>query len=247
MPDLRQVRCLVTGGAGYIGSHVVDALRRAGAEVVVLDNLCSGHHWAVPDGLLVEADLADSATVDQVLATGCGGRAFDALLHFAAHIWVGESINRPDKYYVNNTAHAASLFARAAQWGVRNVVFSSTAAVYGEPSTVPVDETAPLRPINPYGTSKMMAERILRDVAGAYGQGIGILRYFNVAGAHDDGHPGEATPDNSHLVKVACEVARGRRPRLRVNGIDYPTPDGTCVRDFIHVQDLAAAHIATLV
>ncbi len=242
MRKLRSLRCLVTGGAGYVGSHVVHLLRECGAEVVVVDNLYSGHRWAVGDAGLIELDLAAHERVAALLAA----ERFDAVLHFAAHIWVGESVTDPAKYYANNTANAARLFQAAAQSGVRHVVFSSTAAVYGRPETVPVPESAPLAPINPYGASKMMAERILTDVAAAHGLGSAILRYFNVAGAKDDASIGEATPDNSHLVKVACESALGLRPRLRVNGDDYPTPDGTCVRDYIHVQDLAAAHVAAL-
>jgi UDP-glucose 4-epimerase len=243
MGDLGGLRCLVSGGAGYVGSHVVHELSARGCEVVVVDNLCSGHRWAVGDAALIEADVGDAAALEPVLAGG----GFDALLHFAAHIWVGESVRNPGKYYRNNTANAAVLFDLAARHGIRHVVFSSTAAVYGEPTTVPIPETTPLAPMNPYGTSKMMAERILADIAAAHGQRCAVLRYFNVAGAHDDGCLGEATPDNSHLVKVACESALGRRGRLRVNGDDYPTPDGTCIRDYVHVQDLAEAHVAALV
>ncbi len=242
MANLSGVRCLVTGGAGYIGSHVARALRSEGAAVTILDNFYSGHRWAVGDAALAELDLADRAGLATLLDAG----RFDALLHFAAHIWVGESVSDPGKYYRNNTANAAVLFDLAAKSGVRHVVFSSTAAVYGAPERQPIDETTPLAPINPYGTSKMMAETILTDVARATGQGTAILRYFNVAGAHDDGSLGEATPDNSHLVKVACEAAFGLRPRMCINGVDYPTPDGTCVRDYIHVQDLADAHVAAL-
>jgi UDP-glucose 4-epimerase len=242
MGGLRALRCLISGGAGYVGSHVVHALRAVGCEVVVLDNLYSGHRWAVGDATLVEADIADTATVDEVMAAW----RFDALLHFAAHIWVGESMANPAKYYRNNTANAVGLFECAARHGIRDVVFSSTAAVYGEPATIPIPETVPLVPVNPYGASKMMAERILGDIARAHDQRVAILRYFNVAGAHDDGAIGEATPDNSHLVKVACESALGLRGRLRINGTDYPTPDGTCIRDYVHVQDLAEAHVAAL-
>jgi len=242
MTDLRALNCLVTGGAGYIGSHVARLLREHGAQVTVLDNFYSGHRWAIGDARLVEADVGDRDRVDALLA----GERFDALLHFAAHIWVGESVREPGKYYRNNTANAAVLFEAAARHGVRHVVFSSTAAVYGAAAGPLIEETAPLAPLAPYGASKMMAERILTDIAEAAGQGTAILRYFNVAGAHDDGTLGEATPDNSHLVKVACEAALGLRPPLQINGADYPTPDGTCVRDYIHVQDLAAAHVAAL-
>jgi UDP-glucose 4-epimerase len=242
MADLDGLHCLVTGGAGYIGSHVVRALRDDGAKVTVLDNFYSGQRWAIGDAGLIEMDLADHAAAGDLFAH----RRFDALLHFAAHIWVGESVREPGKYYRNNTANAANLFDCAARAGLRHVVFSSTAAVYGEPAGETLDETLPLAPINPYGASKMMAERILTDIAASAGQSTAILRYFNVAGAHDDGTLGEATPDNSHLVKVACETALGHRPRMRINGDDYPTPDGTCIRDYIHVQDLADAHVAAL-
>jgi UDP-glucose 4-epimerase len=242
MAELRALNCLVTGGAGYIGSHVARMLREGGARVTILDNLYSGHRWAIGEARLVEADVGDRPRLAALLAS----ERFDALLHFAAHIWVGESVRDPGKYYRNNTANAAVLFELAARHGIRHVVFSSTAAVYGEAAGPLIDEDAPLAPLAPYGTSKMMAERILADVAAAAGQRTAILRYFNVAGAHDDGTLGEATPDNSHLVKVACEAALGLRAPLRINGDDYPTPDGTCVRDYIHVQDLAAAHVAAL-
>ena len=238
----RHLRVLVTGGAGYIGSHVVRQLREAGHAVVVYDNLSTGHRWAVGDAELVVGDLADRLHLEAVLAD----RPFDAVLHFAASIWVGESIADPLKYYANTTANALHLFEACVHAGVRRLVFSSTAAVYGEPERVPIPETTPLAPINPYGASKMMAERMLADVAAVSGLRHAILRYFNVAGADPLARIGEATPDNSHLIKVACEVALGRRPGLRVNGTDYPTPDGTCIRDYIHVEDLASAHLAAL-
>jgi UDP-glucose 4-epimerase len=240
--SLRGLSCLVPGGAGYIGSHIVAALQHAGAAVTVLDNFYSGQRWAVGTAELVELDLGDGPALEALF----DARRFDAMVHCAAHIWVGESTRDPGKYYRNNTANTARLADLAARAGLRAVVFSSTAAVYGEPSVVPISERAPLAPINPYGASKAMAERIITDIARAHGQRTAVLRYFNVAGAHDDGHLGEATPDNSHLVKVACQVGIGRRPVLRINGTDYPTPDGTCIRDYIHVQDLAEAHVAAL-
>jgi len=233
---------LVTGGAGYIGSHVVAMLHEAGYPVVAYDDLSSGHRWAVRDAELIVGDLGDRERLEAVLA----GTRFAAVLHFAANIWVGESVREPAKYYRNNVVNALNLFEFAARHGVGSFVFSSTAAVYGEPETMPVEETAPLAPINPYGASKMMAERILADVASAAGLRYVILRYFNVAGANVEGRIGEATPNNSHLVKVACEAALGIRPGIAINGVDYPTRDGTCVRDYLHVEDLASAHIEAL-
>ena len=237
------LRVLVTGGAGYIGSFVVRHLLDAGHSPVVFDSLYSGHRWAAQEAELVVGDLGDRRQLEGLLST----RSFDAVVHCAAHIWVGESVRNPGKYYFNNTSNAIRLFELCAQYGIRNVVFSSTAAVYGEPAGVDViPETTPLAPINPYGASKMMAERVLRDVAAAADLRFAILRYFNVAGADAEARIGEATPDNSHLVKVACETALGLRPGMRVNGTDYPTPDGTCVRDYVHVDDLARAHVAAL-
>ena len=235
------LRVLVTGGCGYIGSFIVRHLLDAGHRVTVVDNLYAGRREAAQEASLVVADLSDSAALDAALATGT-----DAVVHCAAHIWVGESVRDPAKYYRNNTTKAVNLFDACARHGVRHVVFSSTAAVYGEPGTDLIAEATPLAPINPYGASKMMAERVLRDVAAAHGQGWMILRYFNVAGADAQTRIGEATPDNSHLVKVACETAAGLRPGMRINGTDYPTPDGTCIRDYVHVDDLARAHILAL-
>jgi UDP-glucose 4-epimerase len=234
---------LVTGGAGYIGSHVTRLLVEAGERVAVYDNLSSGHAWAVAPGAeLVVGDLGEC----QRLAAMFAERRFDAVLHFAAHIDVAESVREPAKYYRNNVMNALGLFEIAAQHGVGRVVFSSTAAVYGEPDAELIDEATPLAPINPYGASKMMAERILTDIAAAAGQRYAILRYFNVAGADPEARIGQATPGSQHLIKLACEAALGLRPVMRINGTDYPTPDGTCVRDFIHVDDLARAHLAAL-
>lgn len=234
---------LVTGGAGYIGSFVVRHLLDAGHRPVVLDNLYSGHRWAAQEAELVVADLADRTAVAELLAA----RRFDAVVHCAAHIWVGESVRDPIKYYANNTGNGIALFDLCARHGVRAVVLSSTAAVYGQPGVELLDESLPPAPINPYGASKMMAERVLTDLCAASGMRHATLRYFNVAGADAQARIGEATPDNSHLVKVACETALGLRPCLRVNGTDYPTPDGTCVRDYVHVDDLARAHLDALV
>ena len=238
-PDLRKVKVLVTGGAGYVGSHIALALREAGAEVVVFDNLSTGHPWAVLDAALVVGDLADDALLADTLAAG----GFDAVVHCAAHIWVGESMREPARYYLNNAANAFRLFDLCARHGIRHLVHSSTAAVYGQPEMELIPETAPLEPINPYGASKLMAERALRDIAVARDLRYAILRYFNVAGADRQARIGEATPNNSHLIKVACETALGLRSGMRINGTDYPTPDGTCIRDYVHVEDLADAHV----
>ncbi len=238
----RSLRILVTGGAGYIGSHIVRDLGAAGHHVLVYDSLYSGHRWAVLDADLIEADLGDRARLERVLS----GSGFDAVVHCAGHIWVGESVAKPGKYYFNNAANAFRLFDLCAQYGIPHVVFSSTAAVYGQPGVELIDEDQPLAPINPYGASKLMAERALQDIAAASGLRFAILRYFNVAGADAAARIGEATPDNSHLIKVALETAAGRRPFMPVNGTDYPTPDGTCIRDYVHVDDLAAAHVQAL-
>ena len=233
---------LVTGGCGYIGSFVVRHLLDAGHRPVVLDNLFSGHRWAAQEARLVEGDLADRALVQALLAE----QRFDAVVHCAAHIWVGESVREPARYYANNTANAVQLFDLCARAGVPAVVFSSTAAVYGQPDLPLLDESLPLAPINPYGASKMMSERVLTDVAAATGLRYAILRYFNVAGADAEARIGEATPDNAHLIKLACETAAGARPAMAIHGTDYPTPDGTCIRDYVHVDDLARAHVAAL-
>ncbi|MEZ5935979.1 MAG: UDP-glucose 4-epimerase GalE [Alphaproteobacteria bacterium] len=238
--DKRQL--LVTGGAGYVGSHVVKALAGHGEDVVVFDNLSTGVDWAVQDAELVVGDLGDRQALDALFRR----HRFEAVLHFAAHIWVGESVRKPVKYYRNNVANALNLFETARQHGVPHLIFSSTAAVYGEPDADLIDESLPVAPINPYGASKMMAERLLADIAAASDMTYAVLRYFNVAGADPEGRIGEVTPDNSHLIKIACETALGLRAAMSINGTDYPTPDGTCIRDYIHVEDLAAAHVAAL-
>ena len=238
----QQRKLLVTGGAGYIGSHVVKALVGQGEDVVVFDNLSTGFAWSVKNAELVVGDLGDRSALEALFAD----HSFEAVLHFAASIWVGESVRNPLKYYRNNVANALNLFEQVKDHSVPHVIFSSTAAVYGEPDAELLDETMPSAPINPYGASKMMAERCLTDTAAASDMTFAILRYFNVAGADPEGRIGEATPDNSHLVKIACETASGQREAMSINGTDYPTADGTCIRDFIHVEDLAAAHVAAL-
>lgn len=242
MPSGAGLNVLVTGGAGYIGSFIVRHLLDAGHRPVVFDSLVSGHRWAAQEAELVVGDLADRRKLESLL----GVRSFDAVIHCAAHIWVGESVRAPVKYYANNTANAIQLFDLCVQYGIRDIVFSSTAAVYGQPEVPLIDESLPPAPINPYGASKMMAERVLVDLCAATGQRYAILRYFNVAGADAQARIGEATPHNSHLVKVACETAIGLRARMAVNGTDYPTPDGTCIRDYVHVDDLARAHVEAL-
>jgi len=235
-------KLLVTGGAGYIGSHVVKALTDQHEEVVVFDNLSTGFAWSVEQAHLVVGDLGDRQGLEALFER----HRFDAVLHFAANIWVGESMRDPAKYYRNNVTNALNLFDLASRHQVPHVIFSSTAAVYGEPDIELLDESLPSAPINPYGASKMMAERLLKDIAEATDMTFAILRYFNVAGAHAGGRIGEATPHNSHLVKIACETAIGLRQAMAINGTDYPTADGTCIRDYIHVDDLAAAHVAAL-
>lgn len=236
------MRALVTGGAGYIGSHIVHGLADAGHEVTALDDLRAGHRRAVGEAELVTLDLGDERGLEALLQA----RRFDAVVHCAGSIWVGQSVREPARYYRNNAANAFALFDGCARAGVLALVLSSTAAVYGEPELQPIAEDVPLRPINPYGASKMMAERALADIGRATGMATAALRYFNVAGADPALRTGEATPDNSHLVKVACEAAIGRRPGMRINGDDYPTPDGTCIRDYVHVDDLARAHLDAL-
>lgn len=236
------MKVLVTGGAGYIGSHVVRQLREAGHDVLVYDNLSTGHRWALLGAPLVVGDLADGDALDALFAA----HAFDAVLHFAAHIVVPESVADPLKYYANNTRNTLSLLERVQRFGVGCFVFSSTAAVYGSPDQALVDESVPLLPINPYGASKMMSERMLSDLGLAGGPRYVTLRYFNVAGADPEGRLGQASPDATHLIKMACQAALGKRPSLQVFGTHYATPDGTCVRDYIHVEDLARAHIDAL-
>ncbi|MEM9442022.1 MAG: UDP-glucose 4-epimerase GalE [Pseudomonadota bacterium] len=235
-------KILVTGGAGYIGSHVVKALIEQGEDVVVFDNLSTGFAWSVADAELVVGDLADRGALNDLFCR----HQFEAVLHFAANIWVGESVRKPAKYYRNNVANALNLFELVSDHDVAHLIFSSTAAVYGQPDVSLLNETLPSAPINPYGASKTMAERLLTDIAATSSMTFAILRYFNVAGADPESRIGEATPFNNHLVKIALETALGLRKSMSINGTDYPTEDGTCIRDYIHVEDLAAAHVAAL-
>jgi UDP-glucose 4-epimerase len=230
---------LVTGGAGYIGSHMVHALVDAGERVVVVDNLSTGFRWAIPgDVPLVVGDTGDAALMASLMAQ----HGVDAIIHFAAWIVVPDSVKDPLGYYRNNTANSRALIEAAVGAGVRRFIFSSTAAVYGNPAVVPVAEDAPLMPMSPYGSSKLMTEIMLRDAGAAHGLKHVILRYFNVAGADPELRTGQSTPNATHLIKVAVETALGLRPKLQVFGTDYPTPDGTCIRDYIHVSDLVRAH-----
>jgi UDP-glucose 4-epimerase len=230
---------LVTGGAGYIGSQMVNELRDAGERVVVLDNLSTGHRFAVPDGVpLIVGETGDQPLVAKLIREHGVGE----IIHFAASIVVPDSVRDPLGYYRNNTANSRALIECAVQGGVRRFIFSSTAAVYGNPTTIPVPEDAPKEPISPYGWSKLMTEIMLGDASRAHGLAHVILRYFNVAGADPKNRTGQSSPAATHLIKVAAETALGLRPKLQVFGTDYPTPDGTCIRDYIHVSDLTRAH-----
>ncbi len=236
-------RILVTGGAGYIGSHVVKALGLKGYEALTYDNLSTGNRWAVLCGGLLVADLSDRDALRNVL------KDFrpDGVMHFAASIVVPESVVDPMKYFRNNTVNTLTLLGEMKECGVRNFIFSSTAAVYGVPRTVPVKEDAPLIPINPYGSSKMMTEYILRDLGLADRDFRYVsLRYFNVAGADREGKIGQAYREATHLITRALKAAKGEFDKLEIFGTDYPTPDGTCIRDYIHVDDLSDAHILAL-
>jgi UDP-glucose 4-epimerase len=234
---------LVTGGAGYIGSHAVLALLDSGWPVVVLDDLSTGFDWAVPDGAtFVRGDIADRALVARLI----GEHGIGAIMHFAGSVVVPESVERPLKYYENNTVKSRSLIESAVEGGVRHFLFSSTAATYGIPAAVPVAEDAPTVPINPYGWSKLMTERMLADAAAAHPLNYCALRYFNVAGADPAGRSGQSTRGATHLIKVAVEAATGKRDHVDVYGTDYDTPDGTGIRDYIHVTDLAEAHVMAL-
>ena len=235
-------KILVTGGAGYIGSHVVKQLTAQGEDVIILDNLSTGFREAITSGELIVGDMGDTALVNRIMTDN----KIETVMHFAAHTIVPESVSDPLKYYGNNTCNSRKLLACCQEHKIKHFVFSSTAAVYGEPDEQPVTENTPLAPINPYGTSKLMTEWMLRDLAHATDMNYIALRYFNVAGSDPQGKIGQRTPNATLLVKVAVEVAIGKRPEMYIFGTDYPTPDGTGIRDYIHVEDLASAHLSAL-
>ena len=240
---MQKLPILVTGGAGYIGSHAVLALRDAGWRVAVIDNLSTGTREVVPEDVpFYEGSIADRALLKRAFAE----QQIGAIMHFAGSIIVPESVEKPLEYYANNTIATHSLLSAAVEHGVRHILFSSTAAVYGITETVPITEEEPKEPINPYGASKLMTERMLADAAAAYDMNYGALRYFNVSGADPEGRAGQIGKGSTHLIKVAVEAAVGKRGHIDVYGTDYPTPDGTCVRDYIHVSDLADAHVRAL-
>jgi UDP-glucose 4-epimerase len=231
---------LVVGGAGYIGSHAAHALKRRGYEVIVYDNLCTGHVRLAQSFELVVGDLSDGAKMGPVL------RRVDAVMHFAAHAYVGESVTNPRKYFQNNVLGGLSFLHALLDSGVRKFIFSSSCAVYGTPAKVPIPEDLPRSPVNPYGVTKLIFEQALESYGPAYGLGYVNLRYFNAAGADEQGLAGEMHSPETHLIPSAFEAIQGKRPALEIYGDNYPTPDGTCVRDYIHVTDLADAHVQAL-
>jgi UDP-glucose 4-epimerase len=232
---------LVAGGAGYIGSHCVRQLQAAGHNPIVLDNLAYGHRAAVPAGVtFIDADLGDSAAMDRVFTA----HRIDIVMHFAAFCYVGESVTAPLKYYQNNVAATISLLASMLRHGVKRFVFSSTCATYGVPARLPMTEDLPQQPINPYGQTKLDVENLLKALAHSDGLSFAAFRYFNAAGAAEDGSIGEDHDPETHLIPLAIGAAQGLRPSLQIFGADYPTPDGTCLRDYVHVDDLSRAHIA---
>ena len=240
---MSKIPVLVTGGAGYIGSHAVLALRDSGWPVAVIDDLSKGAREIVPEGVpFYEGSIADWALLERIFAE----QSIGAVMHFAGSIVVPESVEKPLDYYRNNTIGSHSLISAAVTYGVKHILFSSTAAVYGAPERVPIDEEDAKLPINPYGASKLMTERMLADASAAHDLNYGALRYFNVSGADPEGRTGQIGKGSTHLIKVAVEAAVGKRDHVDVFGDDYPTPDGTCIRDYIHVSDLAAAHVLAL-
>ncbi len=232
------MRILVTGGAGYIGSHTVRVLTARGHDVYVFDNLSFGHPAAVPADRLIVGDLGNADVLDHAILI----HRIEAVVHFAAFAFVGESVTDPAKYYRNNVANSLTLFERMRRHGVNRVVFSSTCATYGTPDRMPITEDTPQRPINPYGRTKLMIEQAMADYACAYGWGCTALRYFNASGAAADGSIGEDHHPETHLIPLVFQAAMKQRPHIEVFGTDYPTPDGTCIRDYIHVEDLGEAH-----
>jgi UDP-glucose 4-epimerase len=236
------MRILVTGGAGYIGSHTVALLRSHGHEVSVLDNLSTGHRAAVPPGCLIQCDLADASAVEHALRE----RRTEAVVHFAASCYVGESVQDPAKYYRNNIVGTLSLLDAMRSVGVNRIVFSSTCATYGVPLQVPITEDEPAKPVNPYGFTKLAIEQALIDYGSAYGLGAIALRYFNASGASSSGALGEDHDPETHLIPLVLQTALGQRRSVQVFGTDYPTSDGTCIRDYIHVEDLANAHLLAI-
>jgi len=236
------MRVLVVGGAGYIGSHMVKMLLGAGHTVITLDNLSSGHRDAVLGGSFVEGDLADTECLNRVFEQ----HKPEAVMHFASYIQVGESVRKPDIYYRNNVTNTLNLLDAMLKFEVKKFIFSSTAAVFGEPDYVPIDEAHPNRPLNPYGRSKWMIEQVLADYDKAFDLRSVCLRYFNAAGADPEGQLGERHDPETHLIPLILQAASGRRDNIQVFGRDYDTPDGTCIRDYIHIVDLCSAHLAAL-
>jgi len=239
---MKNNKILVVGGAGYIGSHMVKDLLDAGYHVITLDDLSTGHRELLPGGEFVEGGLGDAVLLDKLFST----HKISAVMHFAAFSLVGESVEKPLKYYRNNMAATAELLDSMIRHSVKRFIFSSTAAVYGEPVDIPITESHPCTPTNPYGESKIAVERMLKDCDSAYGLKYISLRYFNAAGADRSGEIGERHRNETHLIPLVLEVAAGRRENIKIFGIDYPTPDGTCIRDYIHVSDLSGAHLLAL-
>lgn len=236
------MKILVVGGAGYVGSHTVKLLMASGYEVWIYDNLSRGHRECVPEGRLIEGNLLDRSLLIQVMQD----KEIEAVMHFAAFALVAESVQHPAMYYQNNVTATFELMEAMRAAGVWRFVFSSTTATYGEPEKMPISESTPQKPINPYGFTKLVVEKALEDYAKAYGFGVACLRYFNASGAAADGSIGEDHDPESHIIPIVLQVALGQREKITVYGTDYPTPDGTCVRDYIHVEDLATAHLAAL-
>ncbi|HWS03870.1 MAG TPA: UDP-glucose 4-epimerase GalE [Gammaproteobacteria bacterium] len=236
------MKVLVVGGAGYIGSHMVKILSQAGHQVTTLDNLSNGYKDAVKYGDFIEGDIADAGLLNKLFTQN----SFDGVMHFASYIQVGESVEKPSMYYRNNVTNTQVLLDAMVEHGIKYFIFSSTAATFGEPEYTPIDEAHPQKPINPYGHSKLMVEQILRDFDHAYGLKSVSLRYFNAAGADPDGELGERHIPETHLVPLVLQAASGRRGNITIFGVDYDTPDGTCIRDYIHVNDLCSAHLLGL-